>query len=154
MRMLILAAGVAAMAACGQQAAQENGDARQYAPIPAPVPAEIARRITAEQNGETIAVSLGERIAVALVGVPTAGYLWAVVAQPEFLETAGETGGPTNEAQLEPGFAGGSHWEVFFFDVRLPGDGVLRFEQRRPWEDETEPPAGEFWVRLVASGQE
>ena len=52
---------------------------------------------------------------------------------------------------MQPGFSGGSHWEVFFFRVTGEGEGVLKFEQRRPWEEETDPPSDEFSVTVVAS---
>jgi predicted secreted protein len=118
-------------------------------PIEAPTPADVALRITAADDGQNVTVKVGTKFAVELVGVPTAGYLWTVAEAPAFLAAAGEYGGPTSIAQLEEGFAGGSHWEAFVFDVTGPGEGVLRLEQRRPWEGD-EPPSGVFSVYLFA----
>ncbi len=117
--------------------------------LSAPTPAGVDVIIRQNQTGP-VAVKAGQRIAVELIGVPTAGYLWTPVETPPFLEAAGEYGGPTSTAQLEPGFAGGSHWEGFLFRVTAAGAGDLRFEQRRPWEDESEVAASGFSVHLLA----
>ncbi len=92
---------------------------------------------------------VGAAFEVALVGVPTAGYLWAPVETPAFLTKAGEAGGPTSAAQLQPGFAGGNHWEVTAFRAAAPGRGVLRFAQSRPWET-NQPPVDTFSVTIEA----
>lgn len=109
---------------------------KSYNSIPAPTRADIATRIAAADAGKTVEIKIGSMVAVELVGVPTAGYLWTVAEAPAFLKKAGETGGPTSEAQLQPGFSGGNHWEVFFFEATGGGEGVLRFEQRRIWDEE------------------
>jgi predicted secreted protein len=146
-----LGAALLAVAACvASPRASEPSKPASFNAIPAPTHDDVATHITAADNGGTVEACAGTVIAVELVGVPTAGYLWAAVDVPAFLEAAGETSGPTSEAQLQPGFSGGSHWEVFFFNVTTPGTGALKFEQRRPWEDETEPPADEFSVTLNA----
>lgn len=157
MRVLMLTA-LMLTAACGQATdAARNGAADEAAPaygsMSAPVPDDVTTRITDRDAGGTVSVTVGEKIAVALIGVPTAGYIWSVERAPDFLEAAGDAGGPTSTAQLEPGFAGGNHWEVFFFNVVGEGAGELALEQRRPWEDATEPPAGSFSVTIVASAQ-
>ncbi|MEX0644885.1 MAG: protease inhibitor I42 family protein [Parvularculaceae bacterium] len=139
-----------ALAAC---APQESADGqRTYKSIPAPTKDGVALHVTGADKGKEIAVRVGTTFQVDLIGVPTAGYAWMVAEAPAVLQAAGETGGATSEAQLEPGFAGGSHWEVFFFDVTGEGAGLLRFEQRRSWEDD-EPPADEFSVTVRATAQ-
>jgi predicted secreted protein len=118
-------------------------------PLAAPVENTATRTITAEMEGQVITVAVGERFAVALVGVPTAGYLWRAETLPPFLVTAGEGGGPTRQEQRQPGFAGGNHWEVAYFTATAPGEGVLTLNQRRPWEA-AEPPAQSFTVTIRA----
>jgi predicted secreted protein len=109
----------------------------------------VTIRITAEQEGQRIEVLVNQRFAVELVGVPTAGYIWAPAQMPAFVQRAGEASGNTSQAQSQPGFAGGNHWEVTMFVATGPGEGELVLEQRRPWET-NEPPADVFRVTIVA----
>lgn len=147
MTKLFAACAALALGAC---AATSDPAATPSQSLAAPTPADVATTIGAADNGKIVAVAVGAKIAVELVGVPTAGYLWRVVEKPAFLEAAGEYGGPTSSAQLEPGFAGGNHWEAFAFTVIAAGEGALKLEQRRPWEEDSEPAAGEFSVYLFA----
>ncbi|MGE0828463.1 MAG: protease inhibitor I42 family protein [Hyphomonadaceae bacterium] len=117
--------------------------------LPPPIAETVSVRIGAEQNGQNVRVNVGQTFAVALVGVPTAGYVWQVKERPAFLEAAGEASGNTSAAQSQPGFAGGSHWEVFNFRATQAGSGALTLEQRRPWET-NEPPAQTFAVTIEA----
>jgi inhibitor of cysteine peptidase len=117
--------------------------------LPAPTPSDVAIRINAAQDGQSVQVGINQRFAVELVGVPTAGYQWAPAQMPAFLTRAGEASGPTIASQNQPGYAGGSHWEVLMFAATGPGSGELVLEQRRPWET-TEPPAHTFRVTIVA----
>jgi inhibitor of cysteine peptidase len=116
--------------------------------LPAPVEANI-RTIGRDQAGQTFQVAVGERFAVALVGIPTAGYLWEVAELPAFLTRAGEGGGPTTQAQTQPGFVGGNHWETFYFAATTPGEATLTLVQRRSWET-NEPPSNTFSVTIRA----
>jgi predicted secreted protein len=148
MRVAILALSLMACApvpAAEEKAAPpEAGDA-----LPAPTPGDVAVRIGADQAGQTVEVAVGQKFAVELIGVPTAGYLWALAQAPAFVTASGEASGPTTQAQTQPDFAGGNHWEVFVFTATVAGEGELVFEQRRPWESD-EPPANTFRVRIVA----
>jgi predicted secreted protein len=117
--------------------------------LPAPDLADATIRITAEDNGKTIAAPVGATVSIALVGVPTAGYLWKPAKVPAFLEPAGDTGGPTTENQKKPGFTGGNHWEVTGFKVKSAGTGQIVMEQRRPWET-NEPASDTFTVTIAA----
>jgi len=151
LRFLALAV-VATAAACAPQAAQPEGRppvAIKQIPIAAPMPAAATRAVTVDDAGKTVAVTVGSRFAVQLVGVPTAGYLWKPVQVPPFLAPGETAGGPTQAAQLQPGFAGGNHWEVFAFTATAAGAGDLVLEQRRPWEKD-QPPAATFRVRIKA----
>lgn len=149
MKAILIACAAAALAACA--AGGEKADAtRQFSSLAAPTPEGVALVVKETSDGQNVTAKVGTKIAVELVGVPTAGYMWAIAEKPAFLEAAGEYGGPTSEAQLQEGFAGGNHWEAFLFNVTAAGEGVLRFEQRRPWEGDEEPPTDEFSVYLFA----
>lgn len=117
--------------------------------LQAPTPQDVSVRITAEQNGQTVHVGVNQRFAVELVGVPTAGYVWAPTILPDFVTRAGEATGNTVAAQSQPGYTGGNHWEVFLFAATAPGAGELVFEQRRPWET-SEPANASFRVTITA----
>jgi predicted secreted protein len=151
-RILLSAFLAAAAVACAPRAASPP-EAPKPSPargdLPAPLPYEAMRAIDIEDAGKTIELPVGATFVVQLVGVPTAGYLWKPVSPPAFLKVGPETGGPTTKAQLQPGFAGGSHWEVFQFTATTAGTGELVFEQRRPWET-NEPPASTFKVTIKA----
>jgi inhibitor of cysteine peptidase len=117
--------------------------------LPAPEIAGATIRVTADDKGKTIEAPVGATVSIALVGVPTAGYLWKPAKVPAFLEPAGDTGGPTSQDQKKPGFTGGSHWEVTGFKVKAAGAGDIVMEQRRPWET-NEPASDTFTVTIVA----
>lgn len=148
MKRILLIALLALIGACANSAPEKSRN--EYEALSAPTPDSVALKITGADEGQNVTVKVGTTIAVELVGIPTAGYLWTPVATPAFLDAAGEYGGPTSSAQLEPGFTGGSHWEAFLFKVKEAGEGEFRFEQRRPWEDASEPASGEFSVYLIA----
>lgn len=139
-----LTAAAFALAACapGQAPNRDNS-------VPAPTPREVTTRITAEQNGQVVNVAVGERFAIELVGVPTAGYVWQPAQAPDFITRAGEATGNTTREQSQPGFTGGHHWEVTMFSATAPGTGEIVMEQRRPWET-NEPANATFRVTIVA----
>ena len=146
-----LAAGCAPMAPPKDMPAPD-GVAAPTAPaekgaLPAPKVAAIALALTAADAGKTFTMRQGDRLSVSLVGVPTAGYLWGAPAPPAFLKRVDETSGPTNTAQLQPGFTGGTHWEVTVFQAIAPGKALLTFEQRRPWEKSTPP--SDVWSATI-----
>ncbi len=144
MRALILGF---ALAACAPAQAPEQEDGQTM--LPAPTPEDVAVRITAEQNGQTIEVGVNQRFAVELVGTPTAGYVWQPAQMPGFITRAGEASGATIPEQTQPGYAGGQHWEVLMFSATETGTGELLLEKRRPWETD-EGPAETFRVTVVA----
>jgi predicted secreted protein len=131
---LAMTAGCAGKGAAGALSAPRTG---------------AAVHVTAADSGKTVAVAVGSSFAVELVGVPTAGYLWKPSSTPDFLKETGASGGPTTKAQMQPGFAGGNHWEVTLFVAQRAGIGALKFEQRRPWET-NQPPADTFSVTIEA----
>lgn len=147
MRVVFAACVMLAACAPAQQGKQEETAVTQA--VPAPTPQDVAVRITAAQAGQRVEVGVNQRFAIELVGVPTAGYLWAPGQMPAFVQRAGEASGPTIAAQREPDYAGGNHWEVTMFVATAPGEGELVMEQRRPWET-NEAPSNTFRVTIVA----
>lgn len=140
---------VLALGACAPTAEQPKQEDSAGQTMSAPTPSDVATRITAEQNGQTINVGVNQRFAVELIGVPTAGYVWQPAQMPAFITRAGEATGNTVPQQSQPGYAGGNHWEVLMFSATGPGTGELVIEQRRPWET-NEPAAAVFHVTIVA----
>lgn len=162
-RIVMIVAAAAALGACqkrettppgGEPAAEQQasaasaGDSKSIKP---PTPDDVALRVTADDEGKTVKVRVGTKLAVELRGVPTAGYVWEAAEIPAFLAAAGTTSGPTSTDQLQPGFAGGSHWEVLIFEAKAAGTGALRIVQRQPWAPADEPPADEFTITVEAS---
>jgi len=145
---------VALLGACAPTTTSQAPDAHPQqgadtGMLPAPTPADATVHITAAQDGQTVAVGVNQRFAIELVGVPTAGYVWAPAQVPAFIARAGEASGPTIAAQNQPGYTGGNHWEVTMFAATGPGTGQIVMEQKRPWET-NEPPAHVFRVTIVA----
>ena len=147
MKTIPLISAILFCVACASPAS--DGAVKTYSSLAAPTPDNVSLVIKGDRNGQKVSVKVGTTIAVELVGAPTAGYVWTLAETPGVLEVAGEYGGPTSSAQLERGFAGGSHWEAFLFNVMSAGEGELRLEQRRPWESD-EPPAERFSVNVLA----
>jgi inhibitor of cysteine peptidase len=107
--------------------------------MPAPRPEGTTLTVTQADQGVTFQVKKGDRIAINMVGVPTAGYEWTAPKLPPVLTLAGKLSGPTISDQLYPGYAGGNHWEVLAFDAVKVGTGKLKLEQRRAFENNAKP---------------
>lgn len=149
MRQALVALALIA-AACAPQAQQEGtSSGSSNGAVAAPTPSDIAIHITATQNGQTVHVPVNQRFAVELVGIPTAGYVWTPAQLPPFITRAGDVTGNTSQAQSQPGFTGGNHWEVLMFAATGPGTGELVIEQRRPWET-NQAAADTFRVTIVS----
>jgi predicted secreted protein len=113
----------------------------------------VGRVITAADDGGSVRLKRSQKtIAVALVGIPTAGFVWTPQSVPAFLTPGDKLTGRTTKAQLQPGFTGGRHWEVMVFRVTGPGSGRLTLVQRRPWEPE-QPPIKTFTVDVTAAAK-
>lgn len=145
----VLIASALALAACttGPVAVSPSAPSTPSASVAAPTPSDVTLRIRAEQNGQVVQVPVGQRFAIELVGVPTAGYVWEPVAIPEFIARVSEASGPTLAEQRQPGYAGGNHWEVLILAPHEPGRGDVVMVQRRPWET-NEAPAQSFRVTI------
>ena len=113
--------------------------------LPPPRPQGTKLTVTDGDKGQTFQVKLGDRIAVSLVGQPTAGYQWVAPKPPSILKEAGRLSGPTISDQLYPGYTGGNHWEVIAFDAIKTGSGKLNLEQVGPGASK---PANTFTVRF------
>lgn len=109
------------------------------------------RALTEADAGASVEMKVGEKITVALVGVPTAGYVWAASSPPAFIKASDGPGGATSTAQFTPGFTGGSHWEVVIIEAIAAGEGEITLAQRRPWETTAEPDASTFKFKLKVS---
>ncbi|MCC6786929.1 MAG: protease inhibitor I42 family protein [Hyphomonadaceae bacterium] len=148
-RSALFAAALALAACTPAQEAKEEAAPVANNSVPAPTPNDVAVRITQEQNGQTVNVGVNQRFAIELVGVPTAGYVWAPATVPAFITRAGEASGNTTQAQSQPGFTGGNHWEVTIFTATAAGTGEIVMEQRRPWET-NEPANQTFRITIHA----
>lgn len=107
--------------------------------VPAPRPEGTKLTVTKSDQGVTFQVKVGDRIAVNLVGVPTAGYEWTAPKLPAVLEAKGKLSGPTLSDQLYPGYTGGNHWEVLVFDAVKTGTGKLKLQQASSFEPKEKP---------------
>lgn len=119
--------------------------------LPAPKVEGVVRALEEKDAGTTVEMRTGEKISVALIGVPTAGYVWGAASPPAFIKAMDGPGGATSTAQFTPGFAGGSHWEVVVIEAIAAGEGEITLVQRRPWETTAEPDAKTFKFKLKAS---
>lgn len=118
--------------------------------LPAPKAEGVVKTLGAEDAGKAVEVKIGEKVAVALSGVPTAGYVWGAASPPAWVKASDGPGGPTSSAQFLPGFAGGNHWEVTIIEAVAAGEGEIVLAQRRPWETTAEPDASTFKFMLKA----
>jgi predicted secreted protein len=116
----------------------------------APPKAEgVVRTLTAADAGASVEIKVGEKVAVALSGIPTAGYLWGADKLPAFANASEGPSGPTSSSQLMPGFTGGNHWEVTLVEGVSAGSGEVTLAERRPWEDKKTPAAETFKFKLT-----
>jgi predicted secreted protein len=116
--------------------------------LPPPAVDGVVRALTEADAGAAITMKTGEKISIALSGVPTAGYLWAASSPPAFVKASDGPGGATSSSQFLPGFTGGNHWEVIVIEALAKGEGEITLAQRRPWEDKAEPDADTFKFKL------
>lgn len=119
--------------------------------LPAPTVDGVVRALEEKDAGASVEMKVGEKISVALVGIPTAGYVWGVTSPPAFIKATDGPGGATSTAQFTPGFAGGSHWEVVVVEAVSAGEGEITLAQRRPWETTAEPDSKTFKFKLKVS---
>lgn len=105
-------------------------DAPPVSELPPPVPDWIRTRAAEADDGRRFELSVGESLAVSLRVPAAAGVSWVPAMVPGHLELTGRTSGPV----WPPGAPGTSAvapapiWQVFVFEVRQPGDGILYFD--------------------------
>lgn len=119
--------------------------------LPAPTVAGAVRALTEADAGASVEIKVGEKVTIALVGVPTAGYVWEASKPPAFVKATQGPGGATSTAQFTPGFAGGSHWEVTVIEAVSAGEGEITLAQIRPWDPTIEPDTKTFKFKLKVS---
>jgi len=153
---LVYRAGPTTLTVSGSQAIYASGGVNRTCEfmnedLPAPEVDGVVHALSSADAGKTFEVKVGQKVSVALVGVPTAGYLWAVSGPPAWVKASDGPGGATSTAQRLPGFTGGNHWEVIIIEAVAAGEGTITLAQRRPWEDKAEPDAATFAFTLKAS---
>ena len=89
----------------------------------------------AEQAGGEVAMLVGQTLRIELESIPTAGYIWEIEDQPDFLELVAENTRPTNpEFQNQPGVTGGNHFMAFDLMATAPGKATVHMIDHRPWD--------------------
>tara|TARA_R110000787_G_scaffold94594_1_gene197354 strand:+ start:499 stop:933 length:435 start_codon:yes stop_codon:yes gene_type:complete len=89
----------------------------------------------AEQAGGEVTMQVGQTLRIELESIPTAGYVWEIQDQPDFLELVDEATRPTDpEFQNQPGVTGGNHFMAFDLKATAPGKATLHMVNHRPWE--------------------
>ena len=86
--------------------------------------------LDAADSGGDVALDVGDQIDVQLEANPTTGYSWELGPLPDGLELV-------SSGFEEPGgsLVGAAGTQVFVFDVVGRGDGILRFEYVRVFDD-------------------
>jgi inhibitor of cysteine peptidase len=119
-----LAAAVMTVAACGLLKAT---------PKPPPEPVTV----NAAQSGTKVELASGQDLVVRLPSNPTTGYRWIYIEpQDAVLRVDGPS---TYEAQTAGGVAGAGGTEIWKLAPLKQGQQQLRFEYRRPWEQDIAP---------------
>lgn len=111
------------------------GAVAQTATLPAPVPEGVAVTVGLEQSGEAITASIGDKIAVTLVGNPSTRSMWSVAATPAFLAAPTRASGPLSPSPVGRPVVGGNRWDVLVFEITSAGEGVLKLERRASGAD-------------------
>ena len=105
----------------------------QGTPKPPPEPVTVS----ADQSGASVALASGQDLVVRLPSNPTTGYRWIYV-EPK--DAVLRVDGPSSyEAQSAGGAAGAGGTEIWKLAPLKPGQQQLRFEYRRPWEQDVAP---------------
>ena len=105
----------------------------QGTPKPPPEPVSVS----ADQSGTSVALASGQDLVVRLPSNPTTGYRWIYV-EPK--DAVLRVDGPSSyEAQSAGGAAGAGGTEIWKLAPLKPGQQQLRFEYRRPWEQDVAP---------------
>ena len=106
--------------------------------------------ITDADKGGEVRIKAVDRLEVRLKSNPTTGYMWYVEKESTPLlklhhQSQTEVPVPVEE---KPGLVGQPVFQVFTFEPRRKGDGVLRLHYVRSWEAPT-PDDEKFTIRVV-----
>lgn len=114
---------------------------------PSTATADKELALTADNDGETITLKVGQEFTIALKSNPSTGYGWEAIPLPEpVVEQVGEaTYTPDENSDRRVGVGGTS---TFRFKAVAAGKGPLKLVYRRPWERNVAP-ATSFSVKLV-----
>lgn len=94
--------------------------------------------IDKDDNGKTIALSVGQTLLVSLPANPSTGYDWTVTgALPPQLRASADS----FDASGTPGVVGAGGTQVLSYDVVRAGSGRLALGYARPWEKGVSPVA-------------
>jgi inhibitor of cysteine peptidase len=105
----------------------------QGSPKPPPEPVTVS----ADQSGTSVALASGQDLVVRLPSNPATGYRWIYV-EPK--DAVLRVDGPSSyEAQSAGSAAGAGGTEIWKLAPLKPGQQQLRFEYRRPWEQDVAP---------------
>jgi len=102
------------------------------------------KAITDDDKGSTVRLRLGDKLEVRLKSNPSTGYMWYVEKESTPLLKL------SHQSQTditEPG-EGRPVFQVFTFEPRHSGSGVLRLHYVRSWEKPT-PDDEQFDIRVV-----
>jgi inhibitor of cysteine peptidase len=104
------------------------------APKPPPEPLTVS----AAQSGTSVALASGQDLVVRLPSNPATGYRWIYV-EPK--DAVLRVDGPSTfeGAQSSGGTVGAGGIEIWKLAPLKPGQQQLRFEYRRPWEQDVAP---------------
>ena len=118
-----LAAVVVSVAACSM-----------FKSAPKPPPAPVT--VSAEQSGTSVALTSGQDLVVRLPSNPSTGYRWIYV-EPK--DAVLRVDGPSSFEAQSAATAGAGGTEIWKLAPFKPGQQQLRFEYRRPWEQDVAP---------------
>jgi inhibitor of cysteine peptidase len=90
-----------------------------------------AVHVTAEADGGTVDLVVGQELVVELPGNPSTGYTWMVTSLPSVLATAGE---PAFSSESASGVVGAGGTISTTFNATGAGTGRLEMGYSRPWE--------------------
>ena len=100
--------------------------------------------VTDDDKGGDVQLKVGDVLEVRLNSNPSTGYMWYVHPKSTTLL---RLNGQTQTEATEPG-VGRPIVQVFLFELRRAGDGVLRLHYLRSWEKPS-PDAEQFQVNVV-----
>ncbi len=106
--------------------------------------------ITDADKGGEVRIKFGDRLELRLQSNPSTGYMWYVEKESTpliKLHHQSQTEVPAT-AEEQPGMVGRPVFQVFTFETRRRGDGVLLMHYVRSWEKPT-PDDEQFKIRVI-----